>query len=269
MSAVLDWALEANRIDTIAGVIYLSSPAKFKTSEKVYLSVRQQEELLYPDDVVRQLPTINSHHPLSDEWQIRKRSAKMLVDYLKDRAKLLTILETGCGNGWLANYLASQLDCRVYALDINEYELEQGARVFGNNSNLTFLYGDLFDEILPISSFDVILLVSSVQYFSDLTHLLNRLVNLLCEGGEIHIMDSPLYSRGQVNSAKDRTRNYYKNLGFPEMTANYYHHAFDSLRPFQVEYLYKPGGIIQRIRRKILANTLSPFPWVKLALNPN
>ena len=236
--------------------------------EKLYLAVREKEGRLYPDEVVKELPSFtNLLDPLYKEWQIRANSAKKFAHYLKQGSKRLTILDIGCGNGWFASHLTKQLDCRVCALDINEQELRQGARVFGGNSAVTFLYGDIFEDILPTSCSDIILLASSIQYFSDLPVLLNRLLELLCEGGEIHIIDSPLYSRDRLNPAQKRTQKYYESLGFPEMAAHYYHHAIESLQPYQVEYLYKPGGLIQRIRGKLFASYRSPFPWIKLALN--
>src|SRR4051812_13830112 len=83
----------------------------------LYLAVREKEGRVYSDEEVRNLPNSSRH---SDEWKIRKETAKKLRAYLKGK----NILEVGCGNGWLANYL------NATGIDINEFEVNQALRVF-------------------------------------------------------------------------------------------------------------------------------------------
>jgi len=259
--------VQSTYLTSASAVTYLSKPQRFKKFEELYLSVRESEERLYPDEIVKRLPFINPRHPLNGEWKIRATSAKNFIGYLKQKLKSLTILDLGCGNGWFANFLSNELDCHVTALDINEKELIQGIRVFGNTAKISFVYGNIFEDILPKSKFDAVLLASSVQYFSDLNQLLNQLKTSLRSDGEIHIIDSPFYSRDNIISAQSRTRDYYNSLGFPEMSDHYHHHTFDSFQGFTVEYLQSTGNLFQQIRKRISARFRPSFPWIKLTVN--
>src|SRR5687768_10150066 len=98
----------------------------------IYLCVREKEGRLYPDDVVRHLPFVPEDHPLHGEWQARAASCNRLVGYLARAPRHLNILELGCGNGWLANRIASNVKGRIIGLDGNRAELSQAYRVFAD-----------------------------------------------------------------------------------------------------------------------------------------
>lgn len=246
-------------------VVYLTSPVESRTREQLYISVREKEGRLYPDEVLQYLPEIPARHPLSREWQMRAASLRRLLKYLWAIKKPLQILDLGCGNGWMSRHLAENSTNRVFALDMNEAELAQGARVFKDYPNLTFYYGDIFQDIFPEQRFDMILLASSVQYFPDIKRLVLCLNELLSGNGEIHILDSPFYTAENVEAARERTRTYYRKIGYPEMASKYYHHLLSDITTFNPEMLYNPGSIPRRIRKKISGlKSDSPFPWVKI-----
>jgi 2-polyprenyl-3-methyl-5-hydroxy-6-metoxy-1,4-benzoquinol methylase len=74
--------------------------------ERLYIALREQEQRLYTDEQVRQLPDIDPSHLHYKEWKIRKHSAERLISYLNKKKRRLNILEIGCGNGWLSAQLA-------------------------------------------------------------------------------------------------------------------------------------------------------------------
>lgn len=244
-------------------VLYLSDPVQFKQQEQQYLGVRKKEGRIYSDEIVKNLPAFNSAHPLYNEWQIRKNSLQKFLSYLKRKNTFLKILDVGCGNGWIANKLADNLKSQVCALDLNALELEQAARLFGNNPHLNFQYANIFDPNYTDKEFDIVLLASSIQYFSDIQKLLRRLLSLLSVNGEIHIIDSPFYRSQDVSAARERSKKYYEELGFPEMSDYYFHHSIADLNKFEFKYLYDPDSVIQRIV-KILTKYKSPFPWIRI-----
>ena len=63
-------------------------------------------------------------------------------------------------------------------------------------------------EIL-IASIDIIIINAAVQYFPDFKRLLEKLLTLIKENGEIHIIDSPFYSEMKWTMPKRRTIDYY------------------------------------------------------------
>jgi SAM-dependent methyltransferase len=233
-----------------------------------YLRVRQKEGRLYSDEVVARLPAINKTHPLYREWQARADSAQRLVKYLrlnnKHRTTPITIMELGCGNGWLTNYLAQNLESYVWGIDRNQLELAQAARAFGSNSRLAFAHADIFNAPFANNHFDIIVLASVIQYFPDLPALISRLLSLLSTQGELHIIDSPLYQTEAVSSAQARSQSYYASLGASEMASSYYHHTWTQLNSLcNLEVLYDPNTPLLQILRR-LGPQYSPFPWVRI-----
>lgn len=225
----------------------------------LYLRVREKEGRLYPDDVVRHLPFVPENHPLRGEWQARAASCDRLVGYLARAPRHLNILELGCGNGWLANRIASKVEGHVIGLDGNRAELSQAHRVFADQRDLSWIVTDIFFAPFLNRFFDVVVVASAIQYFADLTHLLQTLIPLLAADGEIHILDSPLYSAEELPSACERSRRYYEELGYPEMASYYHHHTLAALAAHNPRWLYVPQG---GDRRNPVPD--SPFPWVCL-----
>ncbi len=228
----------------------------------IYLRVREKEGRLYSDDVVAHLPLIPNGHPLVDEWQARSASASRLTRYLSPRPKPLRILDLGCGNGWLSNML-STFGHRVIGMDQNDYELKQAARVFSPDSRLLFLRGDIFSAPFLFLQFDVIVLASAIQYFRDISALLSVLSNYLKPQGEIHIIDSPLYSDAELENAVRRSQQYYSSLGFPEMSEHYFHHRLSDLDVYHPEILYRSYSFKHFVNRW-LGRVDSPFSWIMI-----
>lgn len=226
----------------------------------LYLRVREKEARLYSDEIVARLPFIPNGHPLADEWQSRSASASRLIRYLIPRPKPLRILDLGCGNGWFSNMLSTHGHC-VIGMDQNSYELKQAARVFPPNVQLLFFKGNIFSAPFPAFQFDVIVLASVIQYFQNINTLLLALSNYLKPQGEIHIIDSPLYSVNELEQAILRSQQYYTSLGFPEMAEHYFHHQLSDLDAYHPTRLYHPQPLRHFIYR-LLGKVDSPFPWI-------
>jgi ubiquinone/menaquinone biosynthesis C-methylase UbiE len=229
---------------------------------KLYRRVREKEGRIYTDEIVRGLPVLPNGHPLHKEWQARAASASRLSRYLTRFSGELTILDLGCGNGWLANHL-SKSEHTVIGLDRNQYELQQAARVFSSNSRILFLEADVFSAPFEPQSFDMVILASSIQYFADLHALFGLLGSYLKRQGEIHVLDSPLYHEQEVESAVERTRLYYAKLGFPEAAEQYFHHCWSSIEIFLPTMLYEPDQRWLQMMN-LLRKVDSPFPWLSI-----
>lgn len=274
-------------------VHFLTDPALFREKERLYLEVRRREGRIFPDDVVRQLPFVSKSNPYAREWVWRRRTSERFLSFLsalqrenagRTGSYRMTILDLGCGNGWLANRLAENPEWEVWAMDVNEEELKQGARLFGRE-NLRFVYADVLSSptvnrwaegqilpdfriqptVLPVGAsagqFDIVVLAASVQYFPDLEQLIFSLKKCLKRGGQIHILDSPFYkNESERAAARQRTLEYYTKLGVPEMAAFYHHHLRADIE--------KLGGknLNDRLTVRFLQKTkwLAPFPWIRL-----
>lgn len=246
------------------GIYYQNGLDRAHPFEASYISLREKENRLYTDDIVKKLPEPPADHPLRKEWLHRKASTEKLIAYLKKRKNSPNILELGCGNGWLSHHLAELDQSIVWGIDRNERELLQAARVFNTYGNLSFLYADVFTAPLPQNAFDFVILASSMQYFDNVKTLLNTLLSLLAPGGEIHIIDSPIYRSHELHQARQRSMHYFQNMR-SDMHDFYHHHDWESLSEFKVTILYDPHSITSRIRRAIIPYT-PPFPWIRVTL---
>ena len=233
-------------------VIYYSQPNTVFSD--LYIKVRKKENRFYSEAEIKELPNIQKEHPNYAEWQLRKKSSNRFISYLKRKNKPLKILEIGCGNGWFSHLMSDVEKTQVTGLDVTIIELEQADKAF-QKENLSFVYADLFENTeLNDKKFDVIIFNSSLQYFENLKELFKIVSRLLSENGEIHIVDSPFYKDSEIEKAKQRTQIYYKNLGFPEMSKNYFHHGLANLGKHKI--IYNPFSFLNHFRKD------SPFYWV-------
>jgi ubiquinone/menaquinone biosynthesis C-methylase UbiE len=245
--------------------IFFQKDLRKDAFEKNYIDLRKREHRVYSDDVLLKLPDFDGSDPLKKEWTIRKITLNKLINYFNKKHHKQLILELGCGNGWLAHQLASSVNSEVVALDKNETELLQGARLFSGSQNLSFVYADVFTADIKKGTFDIILLASSVQYFSHLKQLVEKLLPLLNPYGEIHIVDSPIYkSLTHSLEAQKRSHNYFNAQGVPEMANNYFHHELTELKNFKHAILFNPNSLISIFKRKLLRIPQSSFPWIMI-----
>lgn len=227
--------------------------------ETTYINIRKKENRLYDDQIVSDLP-YSKNVIQKTEWAMRAKSARRVAQYFKEKEGNL-LLDLGCGNGWFSSLLA-QTGMKVFSMDVNMIELKQAARIF-QNENLYFLYADIFQTQLPEKEFDYIAINASVQYFKDFSKLILRLFELLKDNGEIHIIDSPFYKKQEIKDAKERTQNYYKEIGFEKMADFYFHHSYEDLESFNYKVLYQP--VKMNIISKLFCKPDIPFPWIRIA----
>ncbi|MDP9079241.1 MAG: class I SAM-dependent methyltransferase [Bacteroidota bacterium] len=220
----------------------------------LYIDLRQEEKRVMTDDELMFLPDIDPAHVHFKEWQMRKRSSECLIRYLTAKNKPLNILEIGCGNGWLSSKLSTIKNSIVTGLDINEPEIMQANRVLKKN-NLQFVLGDFAPAMFP-GKFDVILFAASIQYFSSLKRILQDALSSLKDDGEIHIIDTNFYRQEDVTGAARRTEDYYTAMGYPEMTAYYFHHTLNDFRSFNYKVQFNPHTLLNKITKK------DPFYWL-------
>lgn len=237
-------------------------PAAEKAAEKfenLYTRLRRKEGRMYTDEEVALLPVIHNSHPLLNEWRIRKNSCRALLSYVKQRDNIVSVLEVGCGNGWLSAKIAGAADVEVTGIDVNTPELEQAKRVFKKIPGLHFINGTLQADELKDKKFDMILFAASIQYFPSLKEVVTPALDKLTLQGEIHIMDSPFYLQQEIESARQRSKEHFNRMGFPEMTDHYFHHSIAELDDFQYKVLHHPHSW-----RNKLSIKKNPFYWITI-----
>jgi len=250
--------IDFSKYTTDEGVILLSSITN--DFENLYIELRKKEQRVYSDEEVIKLPFTSLQNPHKKEWDLRAKSYLRFKKYLESKKENLSILDLGSGNCWFCGQLSKIFKNNFYCTDVNLTELKQGKRVFDSNRT-NFLYADIFAAEFQQSNFDLIIINSTAQYFSDLKKLITRLIGLLNQNGEIHIIDSPFYTKSNVEAARKRTKIYYESIGFPEMAEKYFHHTYNDLLNFNYKILYNPQSLEKKLSHLFLGN-YSPFPWI-------
>ena len=223
----------------------------------MYIAVRDREGRLYSDEQLKRLPVTEPAHIHFKEWQIRKKSATRLFNYLQNKNKPLSILEVGCGNGWLAAMLAAIPDSAVTGCDINKTELCQARRVFNDRNNIIFVEEDIQGNYFQQAKFDIIVFAASIYYFPSFEAIIRKAISLLKPIGEIHIIDSFFYNGSEKEAAKKRSLLYYQSIGFTDMSDFYFHHDFNALNKFKYRVLFNPESFANKLfSRKAI------FPWI-------
>lgn len=201
----------------------IANKQNYVEKEVLYVKLRDAEGRIITNAELQQLPYLPATSQHYKEWQLRAGNFERLKNYLSKKGKGLRILEIGCGNGWLSHRLFQE-GHTVTGLDLNLIELEQAEATFGTEDRLQWVYADILKDTLPFSPFDIILFAASIQYFADVQQVLNSMLPLLKQGGEMHLYDSIFYTADNVVDARNRTAAYYMQLGFPAMAAYYHHH---------------------------------------------
>ena len=199
------------------------------------------------------LPNLNKEEPHYNELTLRKKSLSHLLGYLNQKNG--KVLDLGCGNGWMSAKL-SEHGFQVTGMDVNETELIQAKRVFGEK--IKWVLADVF-TLKPVSDYDIVLLSASLQYFKNPSKLLAKLQTLLADGGKIIVMDTFFYEENEIESARKRSADYYQKMGDSAMCKHYFHHAFQDLAPFKYAFVFKPKN--KWIRRIFKS---SPFPIIAI-----
>lgn len=222
--------------------------------EELYSAVRTYEKKTYTDSQLASLPDFSMH---SKEWEVRRRSSSRLLACLGKKRKFLKILEIGCGNGWLSAKMAGLPKTYVTGLDVNMVEINQANRVF-KMPNLEFTYDAFNENTFDKERFDVIVFAASLQYFPSVVFVLQQAERLLNRGGEIHIIDTPFYDADEAAQAAARCRDYYQDMGIPEMADHYFHHSISEFWGFKYKVMFDPTSLLNRFFKK------DPFYWIAI-----
>lgn len=229
--------------------LYLTSPKR--DFEQVYVALRAKEGRIPSDELVQSLPYVSNVYPHANEWKRRTTSCNKLLKYIEKESHL-AILEIGCGNGWFSHKMLKENN-RVVGIDVGEEELQQAQRCFQHPNLRYFCCDDL--SLLPKKSFNLIVFNASLQYMQLKDEFWQLLFSLLKPKGEIHILDTPIYTEEEAILAKERTKKYYDSMQV-DLFNYYFHVCWKQLpRPFTIEY--QPLKYLTKV-----IPWYSPFPWV-------
>lgn len=264
MADVLDSFLA--QVPRAQGVYQVSDPAAWMAYSERQWRRRARQFDLFSDGAVRKLPHTAPDHPHAARWRERSRAVDRLAEYLS-RQNRLVILEVGCGAGWLTHRLAvlratAELrSTRVWGIDVSERDLRQAARVFVDRPSARFLLADVHTAALPAGQFTTIVLADSLQHLADPAAALAHCLSLLSPGGEIHVLDGPVWGAAAVTAARQRLAHQLAASGLEWTLADLSWPTWQMLRRFRPEVLHDPSTAGQRLAR-LWQPEQAPRPWL-------
>jgi len=108
-----------------------------------------------------------------------------LVSLIRPRSRILDI---GCGNGHITEYIHDRTHSAVLGLDFSDVAIEQAQRrTRPKSATLQFEHIDVAQEAIPGSNYDYIIFIDSIQFLGDFRASLRRFSKKLSPSGNLLI----------------------------------------------------------------------------------
>jgi SAM-dependent methyltransferase len=106
-----------------------------------------------------------------------------LITLIKPRSK---ILEIGCSNGHITEYIYAHTQSQILGLDFSDVAIKQAQdRTKDRQEALRFTRVDLIQEEIPGSNYDYILLIDSIYFLGELRDAIQRFNQKLSSSGKM------------------------------------------------------------------------------------
>jgi ubiquinone/menaquinone biosynthesis C-methylase UbiE len=198
---------------------------------------------------------------MPDDWRIRAASfdtfLKRALLKAEARRSPLRILDLGAGNGWLSNRLALR-GHTVAAVDLNTNDFDGLGCFRFYDSSFVPVQAE-FDHLpFPKSSSDLVIFNASLHYSVDISTTLKESLRVLDTGGQLAILDSPVYRNPASGAMMVHEREAYftRNFGFASNSLR----SENYLTYVRLEELGRELGLKWRL--------ITPFYGLRWALRP-
>lgn len=179
----------------------------------------------------------NSYNKISDNFNItRKYSWEEFNEFKKYFSKIknkkIKILDIGCGNGRLINFLDElNLNYEYFGIDNSVEQIKNAKKNFINKKNINFLEADILNIPFNNNEFDFIFCIAIFHHLPSIENKNNALREtrrVLKNGGLIFMTNWNLFQKKYlVNTLRHFKHNFipWKNNN-GEVLANRYYYAF-------------------------------------------
>lgn len=116
-----------------------------------------------------------------------ENSYSSLLELLHDG---MTVLDVGCGSGAITADIAQKVgkNGRVIGIDYSEHLIELAKINYSSIENLSFEVANIHDYV-SAEKFDLVIAARTLQWVSEPTSVVEKMLNLLKSGGKISIND--------------------------------------------------------------------------------
>ena len=250
------------RFSRIDGIWHFLLPGRSEWFEKFvreYETVRKAEGRGVQDAAYyRALPYRDLSGKMPADWHIRAASFDLLKkQVISPPGRPLSIIDLGAGNGWLSNRLAG-MGHNLLAIDLMTNDFDGlGCQSYFESAFMTAQAE--FDHLpCPDQCFDLVVFNASLHYSVDMQATLAEALRVLGTGGQLVILDSPIYNDAESGRkmVQEREALFTRKYGFPSnslKSKNFFTYSgLESLgRELEINWQY-----------------LTPFYGIRWALKP-
>jgi|SRR3989338_1840191 len=124
---------------------------------------------------------------------ITKAPSLLMKKFLKNEiGNSKRVLDIGCGDGVMALYLISSLNCRVDGVDLDKGKIRRANEKFRKRTVkglalCRFCDSKNIDEQFKNETFDAVLIIHALHHLADLSSILSKIKYILKVGGKIFI----------------------------------------------------------------------------------
>jgi len=165
-------------------------------------------------DYYRALPFTDLTGKNSAQWRIRAKSFRYFVRRILP-PKPCAVLDLGAGNCWFSHRLA---EMGHYPVAVDIFSDEQDGLRAGRHYSVRFPKVEAEFDALPFPSgrFDLAVFNSSIHYSQDYRRTLAEALRCVRPGGQVVIVDSPVYSQREHGERMraERHANFEREYGF-------------------------------------------------------
>ncbi|HPA56582.1 MAG TPA: class I SAM-dependent methyltransferase [bacterium] len=157
------------------------------------------------------------------EGMLTQLQLEKLIEIVKD-GPCKNILELGCGNGMLAEYIFDKTGAHIVGVDFSEEAINQAMkRTFGKKEKIRFIQCNIEDINLIDGNFDMILAVDALydHFVDNIPEVLKKLRNLLADDGKLVVFQSFIAEKEEDAGSLDAENTYIGKA----LTENGFHYS--------------------------------------------
>jgi len=169
------------------------------------------------------------------------------------------VLEIGCSNGHISEYLQQQSGCDWLGLDYADQAIAQAQTRTHGKPNLRFQVADLINDPIPGDGFDSILAIDSIYFMGDYNRTLAKLKAKLNPGGRLIVAafqakednetDSLLQAGGtRMDQALQDLGLNYRQYDFTANVRNHWIKNYEYSRSLQADFAAEGNAFLAEAR---------------------
>lgn len=137
-----------------------------------------------------------------------KKFQKKLSNLLQNEIKNCTLLDAGCGEGFMSNYIYNNTGIKnITGIDNNKEAIDYAIK---NNKKIKYKTGDIYNLKYSNEDFDIVIALEVLEHLSNPQQALLEIIRVAKKKVIISVPNEPYFSLGNLLSFKN-----IKRLGNP------------------------------------------------------